>query len=60
MLGTESAKRVRSAASKELGRLRGYGWADHARSTLDGAVRGILAGLSAREIRAIVRGDDPT
>ncbi|MFN2251999.1 MAG: hypothetical protein ACK2UL_08795, partial [Anaerolineae bacterium] len=60
MLETESTKRARAAVSEELARLKGYDWVNHALSALDGAVRGVMAGLSADEIRAILRGDGPT
>jgi ubiquinol-cytochrome c reductase cytochrome b subunit len=60
MLGTGSFNNARNAVRQELDRLRRFNWLAWAGGVVDGAVRGIMAGLSAREIRAILRGDVPT
>ena len=44
----------------ELQRLRAYDWKSYGLGMLDYVVRGVMAGLSAKELRAILRGDVPT
>ena len=60
MLGSGTLRDLRAAATQELERLRRFDWLAYAADVIDGAVRGIMAGLSARELRAILRGDVPT
>jgi quinol-cytochrome oxidoreductase complex cytochrome b subunit len=60
MLGTGSIRDVGDAVTGEVGRLRRFRWVQWMVDTAEGAFRGIMAGLSAREMRAILRGDPPT
>jgi hypothetical protein len=60
MIGTGALRDLRGAAAREVQRLRDFDWKAYAADAVDGAVRGIMAGLSARELRAILRGDTPT
>lgn len=50
----------RAALEHQLEGLRRFGWRAFAADAVDGAVRGVMAGLSARELRAILRDDPPT
>jgi len=60
MLGSRSLSDLRANAAGELKRLREYDWKAYAAGVTDYVVRGIMAGLSARELRSILRGDEPT
>lgn len=60
MFGSETLRDLRISAGDELHRLRAFDWRAFAVGLADGAVRGIMAGLSAKELRAILRGDAPT
>jgi ubiquinol-cytochrome c reductase cytochrome b subunit len=60
MPGSGSTHNTRDAVRAELDRLRRYDWRGWVARSTDGAVRGVMAGLSAGELRAILRGDAPT
>lgn len=60
MLGSGTIRGLRETIAAEASKLRNYHWVQWAVDSADGAVRGIMAGLSARELRAILRGDPPT
>ena len=60
MLGSGSLRDKRETMNKEIQRLKAFDWRGYFGMVLDGVVRGIMAGLSAKELRAILRGDPPT
>lgn len=60
MQGIGSFRDLRGAVAGELKRLRGFDWKATIVQGTDHVVRGVMAGLSARELRAILRGDAPT
>jgi ubiquinol-cytochrome c reductase cytochrome b subunit len=60
MQGTGSIRGLRATVAGEIKRIREYNWRKYVADGTDGVVRGIMAGLSARELRAILRGDVPT
>jgi quinol-cytochrome oxidoreductase complex cytochrome b subunit len=60
MLGTGSIRDLGAAVGAEAQKLRRFPWVQWAVDTVDGAFRGVMAGLSAKEMRAILRGDAPT
>lgn len=60
MLGSNTLRSLRSNVAGEWQRIRGYDWLKWAAGVGDYCVRGIMAGLSAKELRAILRGDAPT
>lgn len=60
MLGTGSLREWRTALNDELERIKGWDVKAWAVGATDTAVRGVFAGLSAQELRAIFRGDVPT
>lgn len=60
MLGSGPLQNLSGAVTNEIQRLRNYDWKGFAAGMTDTVVRGIMAGLSARELRAILRGDVPT
>ncbi len=60
MLGIGSPRELRENMSKEVERLKAFEWKAYFAMVLDGVVRGITAGFSAKELRAVLRGDPPT
>lgn len=60
MLGSGIIQGFRGAVANEVQRLRAHNWGKVVADGTDHVVRGIMAGLSARELRAILRGDVPT
>ncbi|MCB0215319.1 MAG: cytochrome bc complex cytochrome b subunit [Caldilineae bacterium] len=60
MLGIGSPRDLRKNASQELARLRAFDWKAYFAVVLDGVVRGLTAGFSVKELRAVLRGDPPT
>ncbi|MBK6770477.1 MAG: cytochrome bc complex cytochrome b subunit [Ardenticatenales bacterium] len=60
MLGSNTLRNLRSNVAGEWQRIRDYDWRKWAAGVGDYCVRGIMAGLSAKELRAILRGDVPT
>ena len=60
MLGIGSPRDLRKNASQELARLRAFDWKAYFAVVLDGVVRGLTAGFSVKEQRAVLRGDPPT
>ncbi len=60
MLGSGPMRNLRSNVSTEWQRLRGYDWKNFGGGMVDGVVRYVMAGLSAKELRSILRGDVPT
>jgi quinol-cytochrome oxidoreductase complex cytochrome b subunit len=60
MLGTGSIRELGATVSGELHKLRRFNWVNWTIEATDSAVRGVMAGLSAKELRAILRGDAPT
>jgi quinol-cytochrome oxidoreductase complex cytochrome b subunit len=59
MIGSQ-LRDLRSTVNGELTKLRRYDWRAWFAAVTDYVVRGIMAGLSAGELRAILRGDAPT
>lgn len=51
---------TRDTVASELGKIRRYDWKAWFAALGDYVVRGITAGLSAKELQAILRGDAPT
>ena len=60
MLGSGYLRDKRETMKNEIDRLKAFDWRGYFAAVLDGVVRGIMAGLSAKELRAILRGDPPT
>ena len=60
MLGSGLIHNLQTTVAGEVKRLREFKWVNYAADVMDSSVRGIMAGLSARELRAILRGDQPT
>jgi ubiquinol-cytochrome c reductase cytochrome b subunit len=60
MLGTGSIRDLRETATKEIQKLRSFNWLSYFAVVMDGVVRGLTAGFSLQELRAVVRGDPPT
>jgi len=60
MLGSGILRGIRGTVAGEARRLREYDWRKWVDGAVDHVVRGVMAGLSARELRAILRGDAPT
>lgn len=60
MLGSNTLRSLRSNVAGEWQRIRKYNWLRWLAGVGDYCVRGIMAGLSAAELRAILRGDAPT
>ena len=60
MLGSGSLRDKRENVNNEIRRLKAFDWRGYFATVLDGVVRGLMAGLSAKELRAILRGDPPT
>lgn len=60
MLGSGAVRDLRAAVAAEAERVKAYDWKGFAAVQGDRVVRGIMAGLSAAELRAILRGDVPT
>ena len=60
MLGAGSPRDLKENLSNEITKIRNFDWMAYFAMVLDGVVRGLTAGFSAKELRAILRGDPPT